>query len=149
VVAPAPGVQPAARPQAPDFTMASARDGKPVKLSDSAGKVRLVVFWTTFAAGAAQQAAMLEALRKAHPELEVVGVDGEPAATANAFLQAQNVGYASVVDDGSVYTAYNKIGGGVPSCPTLFVVDKQGQVANQHVGAVTQQQLEAEINALR
>ncbi|MDB5098907.1 MAG: Cytochrome c-type biosis protein CcmG/DsbE, thiol:disulfide oxidoreductase, partial [Cyanobacteria bacterium RYN_339] len=134
---------------APAFSLASSQDGKPVKLADSTGKVRVVVFWASWSASFQQQAAMLEAMRKTHPELEVVGISSEAPAAINAFLQAKGLGFTSLVDDGSALTAYQKVGQGVPGYPTLFVIDKQGNVAQQHVGDVSQVTLETEINALR
>ncbi len=69
-----------------------------------------------------------------------VGIDvKEPNEVAMPYIQGHGIPYPVLLDEsGSVAAAY-----GVPGYPTTYFLDRQGQIVDRHIGALTAEQLTA------
>lgn len=113
-----------------DFTL-PLRSGGTFKLSDHRGKVVVLSFWASWCGPCRLELPALSAFATQHPETTflAVNVDKDPSA-AERFLSNLDVKLPIAFDaDAVALGAY-----GVSSMPTMFVVDRKGQVAFQKVG---------------
>jgi thiol-disulfide isomerase/thioredoxin len=135
------------RRSAPDFTLKDA-DGKTVKLSDYKGKVVLLNFWATWCGPCKIEIPWFIEFQKKYKDqgFTVIGVsvDDEGWEIVKPYLATKQVNYPVVVSDEAVNTSY----GGIESLPTTFVLDKDGKIANTHVGLVSKKEYESDIEQL-
>jgi len=129
---------------APDFTLQSiGEDGKGdrVTLSSLKGKAVILSFWASWCGPCRAEAPALDRLSKRLSEQNVVvlGVntsDTEP--NALQFARSAKLSYPLVIDaESEVSAAY-----GVSSLPTLFIIDKNGNVAAVRSGLTDEGSLE-------
>lgn len=115
---------------APDFALPVIHGGERgarVRLSEQRGRPVLLDFWASWCQPCRDQAAAIERVRAAFPELVVVGVNVSDSPEAAArYLAAEDPPWLVLADaDGSANLAY-----GVETLPTLVVIDAAGnQVA--------------------
>lgn len=138
---------PGKRNLAPDFALKDA-DGKVVKLSDYKGKVVLLNFWATWCGPCKIEIPWFIEFQKTYKDrgFTVIGiaVDDEGWEIVKPYLATKQVNYPVVVGDEMVNTKY----GGVEALPTTFVIDKDGKIANTHVGLVSRKEYESDIEQL-
>jgi len=117
--------------KAPDFKL----DGleKPMRLSDYAGEVVMLEFWTTDCPACRMEMPALQKIYEKYKEqgFVLIGVnDREPGRTVKDFMDKQKFTFPVALDaDGKVGNLYR-----VPGRPTLVVIDKKGVVRNVHIG---------------
>ena len=135
------------RHMAPDFTLKDA-DGKPVTLSEFKGKVVLLNFWATWCGPCKIEIPWFKDFQKTYKDkgFTVLGVamDDEGWEAVKPYIMAKQVNYPVVVADAQTDTKY----GGIESLPTTFVIDKNGKIANVHIGLVSRQDYENDIEQL-
>ena len=133
--------------KAPDFTLPDL-DGKPFSLSSTAGKVVLIDFWATWCPPCRMGVPELQELydRYKAKGLVIVGVslDQGGAADVRPFVKANDVTYPVVIGDQRVANLY----GGIRGIPTMFVVDRAGNVVKKLVGYQQKSVLEAAVKEL-
>lgn len=133
--------------KAPDFTLPDL-DGKPFSLSSTAGKVVLLDFWATWCPPCRMGVPELQELydRYKAKGLVIVGVslDQGGAADVRPFVKANGVTYPIVIGDQRVANLY----GGIRGIPTMFVVDRGGNVVKKLVGYQQKSVLEAVVKEL-
>ena len=133
--------------KAPDFTLPDL-DGKPFSLSSTAGKVVLIDFWATWCPPCRMGVPELQELydRYKAKGLVIVGVslDQGGAADVKPFVKQNGVTYPVVVGDQRVANLY----GGIRGIPTMFVVDRQGNIVKKYVGYQSKAVLEAAVKEL-
>ncbi len=138
--------QPAARSAAPDFALRDA-GGAIVKLSDYKGKVVLLDFWATWCGGCKQEIPWyLEFDKKYRGEgLAAIGVamDDEGWKTVKPYLAEHPISYPIVIGGDEVIHAYH-----VTNLPVTLLIDRDGRIADSHVGVVDKNAWEAEIQKL-
>jgi cytochrome c biogenesis protein CcmG/thiol:disulfide interchange protein DsbE len=138
---------PEKRNVAPDFTLKDA-DGKTVKLSDYKGKVVLLNFLATWCGPCKIEIPWFIEFQKTYKDkgFTVIGVsvDDEGWEIVKPYLASKQVNYPVVVADEAVNTMY----GGIESLPTTFVIDKDGKIANTHIGLVSKKEYESDIEQL-
>lgn len=130
---------------APDAAVEQVGGGDPVSLSDFSGKWVLVNFWASWCAPCKSESPDIEAYRKAHPGLEVVGINVKDATTdAERFIRETGIDWVQLHDgDGDRQDAY-----GIAALPETFLVDPDGDLALIRRGVVDRQFLEESVTPL-
>jgi peroxiredoxin len=121
--------------KAPNFTLKST-DGKTIKLSDYKGKVVIIDFWATWCPPCRRGIPDLISIQKEYKKkMVVIGISLDAENTIKdvpGFIKENGINYPIVYGDDKVVADY----GGIRSIPTSFVIDKEGNVADWHVGLV-------------
>ncbi len=133
--------------KAPEFVL-NDLSGKPVKLSDFAGKVVLLDFWATWCRPCIMELPHLKELYKTYKDsgLVIVGVAFQSGSARDIAKSAQKHGltYPLLMGDDKVDKAY----GGIVGFPTKFLIDRKGVLAKKFFGSRSKSQIEAEIKKL-
>ena len=135
------------RNPAPDFTLMDVT-GKPVKLSDFKGKVVLLNFWATWCGPCKVEIPWFIEFEQKYKDqgLVVLGVsmddDGWP--TVKPYIESAKINYRVVIGTDRVGEMY----GGVESLPPTFMLDREGRIANTHIGLISKREYQDEINQL-
>ena len=119
-------------PPAPEFALKDL-DGKTVSLKDYYGKKIVILdFWATWCGPCRGSMPLLQKYWEANKaKVEVLSInEQEGDARVRAFAQQQGYRFRILLDlDGSVQATYR-----VNGIPTLYVIDKAGEVRYKHVG---------------
>lgn len=118
---------------APEFTLPSLLDDKPVSLKQYAGKVIYLDFWASWCAPCRTSFPLLNKLHQKLKDqgFEVVAVNmDEDKANAEKFLKELPVSF-TVLRDAKGEWADKYV---IESMPTSFIIDKQGVIQNIHKG---------------
>ena len=135
------------RKPAPNFTLKDA-SGASVELSSYRGKVVLLNFWATWCGPCEMEIPWFEQFEQQYKSrgFEVVGVsmddDGWPA--VKPFIAAKKINYRILLGNDSVTQLY----GGVDALPTTFMIDREGRIADVHVGLAGRDEYANEIQSL-
>ncbi len=117
---------------APEFTLKDL-DGKTVALKDVyAKKVVIIDFWATWCGPCRGTMPLLQKYwEKNKAKVEILSInEQEGDARVRAFAEQAGYKFRILLDlDGSVQAAYRVYG-----IPTLFVIDRAGEVRYKHVG---------------
>lgn len=122
-----------------DFTLANL-DGTSLSLDDLRGKNVLINFWATWCGPCRQEMPMIEAAYQAYaPDLVVLAVNiGEEPWRVKKFVHDLGLSFEVLMDeDNQVQSLYR-----VRAYPTTYLVDTQGMVRAQHIGLLSEAQLE-------
>lgn len=107
------------------------RDGSTFRLSDHRGAPVLLTFWASWCGPCRQELPALSAWSKEHPDVRVVAVNVDrtrPA--AERFLQSVHFDLPVAYDPDAKHLGQY----GAISMPTMFLFDRQGQLAWKHTG---------------
>ena len=130
---------PAIGAPAPDFELASLA-GDTIRLSDLRGKVVLINFWATWCGPCRLEMPAMDArFRQLDPRFAVLAVNfAEPASRVQSFVDELGLSFAVLLDpDSAVQNLYR-----VRAYPTSFLVDEQGIIRVQHLGLMSEKQLD-------
>jgi len=122
-------------------------EGRSISSADWRGKVVLVNFWATWCPPCRAEIPDLIALQKKyHDNLVVIGVSEDDIAVdqVKKFAADQGMNYPVVMTTPEI----RKIFRGVAALPTTFVVDREGRIAQKHVGLLNPVNTEAETRVL-
>jgi peroxiredoxin len=134
--------------KAPDFMLPDI-EGNEFHLSDAAGKIVIIDFWATWCPPCQETVPHLNELQKEFGDkgLQVVGIslDRKGLRVVKPFAKKYNISYKLLVGDFSkVIEDY----GGIEGIPTLFVIDRQGNIAVKFIGYVEKEELENAVKKL-
>ena len=121
---------------APDFTLRSLSDGKPVQLSSLRGKTVLVNFWATWCGPCKGEMPGLEKMQNKYgPQgFQILGVamdDTDDDKRIIDFAKKMGVSYTILKGTTKVGDMY----GGIDRLPLSYLVDRSGKIAHEIVGA--------------
>lgn len=126
----------------------TAVDGRTVRSADFAGQVVILDFWATWCPPCRKAVPDLIQLQKEYGPrgLTVIGVslDQEGVEVVREFMNEFQINYPVVMGDESVTAAF----GGIRGIPTVFVIDRQGQIVDKHVGYTPRATFEKRIKPL-
>jgi len=133
--------------QAVNFSLKSS-DGTSYELSKYKGKVVVVNFWATWCGPCRKEIPdFIEAYKKYKSKgLEIIGIslDQDGWTKVTPYVKQSNINYPVVLGDEKVVQNY----GGFNAIPTTFIVDKNGNIVDQHTGTMSLKQLEAKLKPL-
>ena len=125
-------------PEAPDFTLQDL-SGEPVSLRQHKGQIVLLDFWATWCAPCRRSIPELVRIQEKYRDqgLVVLGISVDDlqrtsVGTLLAFKKQYNINYSILLANRNVTRAY--FGNGQMPIPTLFVIDREGEVVDSIVG---------------
>ena len=117
---------------------------KQLSLEDLRGKIVVIDFWSISCPPCVRSLPGLEAVSRQMKGLGVVvvGIEawGESAERIREFAKQKNVTYPLLMGTDSVILTYK-----ATTLPTLYILDRQGRVAESHRGYISQEGLEKTI----
>jgi cytochrome c biogenesis protein CcmG/thiol:disulfide interchange protein DsbE len=135
-----------ARTPAPDFALASA-DGATITLSRYKGRVVLLDFWATWCTGCKVEIPWYQEFQKKYAPRGLTSIgaamDDEGWAKVEPYLREHPINYPIVIGNPSLVKPYK-----VDNMPVTLLLDRQGKVADWHVGMVDKDAWEMEIQQL-
>jgi peroxiredoxin len=124
------------RKAAPEFSLKDA-SGKPVKLSDFKGKVVLLNFWATWCEPCQIEIPWFIDMQQTYKDRDfaVLGasMDDDGWDSVKPYIEKRKINYRMVIANEQLSASF----GGVENLPTTFIIDREGRVANVHVGLVS------------
>jgi len=137
-------ISPLVNGTAPDFTLKTL-GGREVQLSQFEGKPVMINFWATWCGPCRVELPLIQdRFEKHYPSLVVLAVeDGSTPSEISETAYASGITFLILMGYDGVLSAYN-----VRAFPTTFFVDVDGVIRSQHVGQLSPNQLDAELNKL-
>lgn len=123
-----------------DFTITCV-DGSEFKLSDHRGKVVVINFWATWCTPCVKELPHFDELQKAHQgDVVVLALHSPPILTdIDAYLAAYDYGIAFAIDDENAIGMALNVS---TVLPQTAVIDPDGVIVYNKIGAVTYEKLE-------
>jgi thiol-disulfide isomerase/thioredoxin len=122
-------------------------DGRPVSTAALRGKVVLVNFWATWCPPCREEIPDLIELQSRHKDtLQIIGIaqDSGPADEVKRFAIEHKMNYPSILSSPDI----EKLFPPVSALPTSFFLDRDGRLAQKHVGLLNPSLTELEAQAL-
>lgn len=135
----------AASRELPDLTVGPLTAGGPsLDLGELRGPA-VVNLWATWCAPCRRELPAFQEVSVARPDVRFIGVDiGEDATKAQAFIDDLGISFEQFVDErGELTDAL-----GTAALPVTLVVDADGTIATEHLGPMTDNDLDAAIDDL-
>ena len=127
----------------PDFTMQDLHSSK-WSLSDHRGHVVLVNFWATWCGPCRMEIPGLMRLSSSRTGLDIAGVAMDHADDdVRQFVATAGMKYAILLPPPS-----STLTDSIEGLPTTFLVDRQGRIAKQYVGAVSERIIRDDVDRL-
>lgn len=131
---------------APEFELKSV-DGSAFRLSELRGRVVLLNFWATWCIPCRAE---IPELNEMHRELESKGLTiigaswNDSPELLRRFEKDIKIEYKVLLDAESIQNKF----GGIPSLPTTYIIDREGQIRSKIIGARDKASFEAVIRPL-
>lgn len=138
-------IPPESRKAAPDFTLTNAQ-GVSFSLTQFKGKVVLLDFWATWCHGCKTEIPWYVGFQNTYKQggLSVIGVSmDEGWKSVRSFITEHNVNYVVGIAGDAITKEYN-----INSLPVTLLIDRQGRMAETHVGVVDKDAFEQDIRGL-
>jgi peroxiredoxin len=134
------------RKTAPDFALRDSNSAT-VKLSAYKGRVVLLDFWATWCTGCKVEIPWYVEFQNKYKDsgLSVIGVsmDDDGWKSVKPFLQEHKINYPIVIGNSSLGDLF-----GFNSMPATLLIDRDGKIADMHVGMVDKAAFDSEIQTL-
>jgi thiol-disulfide isomerase/thioredoxin len=134
------------RQQAIDFTLTDL-NGNKVSLKDFKGKNVYINFWTTWCTWCKKEMPDIEKVYQEYKnkDLVILAINmGEDKNTADNFIKQSNYHFSVLLDsDQSIAQEYS-----INSIPVSIFIDKNGNIAQKRIGAISEDQMKSIINEL-
>jgi cytochrome c biogenesis protein CcmG/thiol:disulfide interchange protein DsbE len=134
------------RKAAPDFTLNDSK-GVPVRLAGYRGQVVLLDFWATWCTGCKVEIPWFMEFQERYGDkgFSAIGValDDDGWTHVKPYVDAHPFNYPVVVGDVDLAKLY-----GVTSLPLTLLIDRDGRIADTHLGIVDKDGWEEEIRML-
>ncbi|PIQ81670.1 MAG: hypothetical protein COV76_07675 [Candidatus Omnitrophica bacterium CG11_big_fil_rev_8_21_14_0_20_64_10] len=121
------------RPAAPDFQV-TRLDGEPFSLAAQRGKVVLVDFWATWCPPCVAEVPHFKELYPAYRdrgfEMIALSVDEQGERVVRSFAARNQLNYPVAMAGEELPGRF----GGIRGLPTTFLIDKEGRIAETHLG---------------
>lgn len=140
------GSAPQRNSPAPDFSLPDL-NGRSLQLSSYRGKVVLLDFWATWCTPCQEEIPHLVELQNSYRGwgLEIIGVSMDDSADpVREFYQRFRMNYPVVMGNAEIGERY----GGVLGLPIAFVIDRDGRIYKEHIGATDVSVLERDVKEL-
>ena len=112
------------------------------------GKVVILDFWATWCPPCRKGIPDLISIQNEYKDdLVVIGISLDQPATQDQlvpFIESYGINYPIVLGNIEVSSAY----GNIQAIPTTFIIDKEGNIINKHIGLAPKSTLVEEINLL-
>ena len=136
----------AVRKDAADFRLKDSQ-GALIRLSSYKGRVVLLDFWATWCTGCKQEIPWYMAFQDRYKEagLSAIGVslDDDGWKSVKPFLQEHKINYPIVIGNWDMGKHF-----GFNAMPATLLIDRDGRIADVHVGMVDKDAFESEIRIL-
>ena len=122
-------------------------DGSPISSVSERGKVSVLVYWATWCPPCREEIPDLIALRNEFPpdHVSIIGISlDSPDKDLRQFLESHGVNYNIARQSESLQNAL----GPIRYIPTMFILDRDGQIKHQHTGIVGKKVIHSQISAL-
>jgi peroxiredoxin len=128
----------------PDFSLKDS-NGQTVHLADYRGKVVLLNFWATWCGPCKVEIPWFIEFQRKYKDKNfvVLGVsmDDDGWDSVRKYIQDHKFNYRVVIGDDMIEKTF----GGVEDLPTTFILDRGGHIAVKHIGLVSKEIYEGEI----
>lgn len=130
--------------EAPDFTLQDLQ-GNSITLSELRGKIVVLNFWATWCGPCVEEMPMLTRYQAQHPEIILIGINEEEGADkVQAFIDQSAFNYLMLLDlHTDVAEKYR-----IMTLPTTIIIDEYGFQRFQHIGIITEKQLDAYLEGM-
>jgi len=134
----------------PDFTLSDS-NGAPVSASNFEGDVWLVNFWATWCAPCVEEMPMLSRLQQeyAGQGVKIVGIALDDAERASQFASDMAINYPILVGQADVVVTGRRYGNNTGMLPFSVLIDTQGIIRWTHLGPLTREELEHQIQLIQ
>jgi len=134
----------------PDFTLSDI-NGTPVSASDFEGNVWLVNFWATWCTPCVEEMPMLSRLQQEYSGqgVKIVGIALDDENRASEFAASMAISYPILVGQADVVITGRQYGNNTGMLPFSVLVDTNGIIQWTHLGPLTREELEHQIQQLR
>ena len=138
---------------APSFSLLNLQ-GEKIDSRSFRGKVVLLDFWATWCPPCREEIPYLNELNSQYGKdgLVVVGIalDHGRSEEVKKFVEKNEVGYINLMGNDAVMEAFSNIPGMGPiqGIPTVFIIDRQGQICGKFVGLTEKKVFEEAIKPL-
>lgn len=132
--------------KAPDFTAVKIGGGE-FKLSSLQGKVILLNFWSVGCPVCKVQIPTFVELYEEYKdkEVEIVGVCLDRETVVKTFAKYMKINYTLILANREIASKYRR---DIRFIPATFVINRQGNIVEKHVGYTSKSTLEREIKKL-